>query len=92
MGRHSAPSEDYELSTKVPRSNTVDTSSSDSNGSRGHRSSDILKYPSPESNDLELEGKLQPVVATYENVALNALHVDDDPTLNPWTFRMFFLG
>lgn len=32
------------------------------------------------------------VVANYEELALKALHVDDDPTLNPWTFRMFFLG
>jgi len=23
---------------------------------------------------------------------LRALHVDDDTSLNPWTFRMFFLG
>ncbi|KAN0122786.1 oligopeptide transporter [Hyaloscypha variabilis] len=27
-----------------------------------------------------------------ETIALKALHVDDDATLNPWTFRMFFLG
>lgn len=32
------------------------------------------------------------VVANMEEIALKALHVDDDPTLNPWTFRMFFLG
>ncbi|KAH8674513.1 oligopeptide transporter [Tricladium varicosporioides] len=27
-----------------------------------------------------------------ETIALQALHTDDDSTLNPWTFRMFFLG
>lgn len=27
-----------------------------------------------------------------EQIALKALHVDDDPTLNPWTFRVFFIG
>lgn len=27
-----------------------------------------------------------------EEIALKALHVDDDPTLNPWTFRVFFIG
>lgn len=27
-----------------------------------------------------------------EKIALQALHVDDDPTLNPWTFRVFFIG
>jgi hypothetical protein len=30
--------------------------------------------------------------ASMETIALKALHTDDDPTLNPWTFRMFFLG
>lgn len=30
--------------------------------------------------------------ASMETVALKALHVDDDVTLNPWTFRTFFLG
>lgn len=30
--------------------------------------------------------------ASLETIALRALHTDDDPTLNPWTFRMFFLG
>ncbi|KAB5572484.1 OPT oligopeptide transporter protein-domain-containing protein [Coniochaeta sp. 2T2.1] len=34
----------------------------------------------------------QPVVANMEDIALKALHTDDDPTLSPWTFRMFFLG
>lgn len=32
------------------------------------------------------------VVANMEEIALKALHVDDDPTLNPWTFRMFLIG
>ncbi|KAJ9137170.1 OPT superfamily oligopeptide transporter [Pleurostoma richardsiae] len=27
-----------------------------------------------------------------EDIALKTLHVDDDPTLSPWTFRMFLLG
>lgn len=34
----------------------------------------------------------EPVTASMETMALKALHVDDDPTLNPWTFRVFFLG
>lgn len=34
----------------------------------------------------------KPVVANAEEIALKALHVDDDPTLNPWTFRVFILG
>jgi hypothetical protein len=31
-------------------------------------------------------------VHRMEEIALYALHVDDDPTLNPWTFRTWFLG
>jgi hypothetical protein len=43
---------------------------------------------SPDHGDIEIK----PFVATLENIAVTALHVDDDPTLNPWTFRMWFLG
>jgi hypothetical protein len=31
-------------------------------------------------------------VDNMEEIALYALHVEDDPSLNPWTFRMWFLG
>lgn len=31
------------------------------------------------------------VVETAEDIVLQVLSVEDDPTLNPWTFRMFFL-
>lgn len=41
--------------------------------------------------DVEDNGR-EPVVANMEDIALKALHTDDDPTLSPWTFRMFFLG
>lgn len=41
--------------------------------------------------DAELAGS-EPVVANTEEIALKALHIDDDPSLNPWTFRMYFLG
>lgn len=42
-------------------------------------------------SDVERAGQ-EPLVANMEEMALKALHVDDDPTLNPWTFRVFFLG
>ncbi|RKF62996.1 Oligopeptide transporter 6 [Erysiphe neolycopersici] len=29
---------------------------------------------------------------SLDDVVLNGLHTDDDPTLNPWTFRMFSIG
>ena len=32
------------------------------------------------------------LVANMETIALKALHVDDDSSFNPWTFRMLFLG
>jgi hypothetical protein len=44
-----------------------------------------------ENKDAE-PGVRLPVVASTEEIALQALHIDDDPTLNPWTFRMYFLG
>ncbi len=43
--------------------------------------------------DLDVENRTRKKEqASMEDVALKALHVDDDPTLNPWTFRMFVLG
>lgn len=42
-------------------------------------------------NDVERVGS-EPLVANMEEMALKALHIDDDPMLNPWTFRVFFLG
>lgn len=44
-----------------------------------------------DSQDVEDNGR-HPVVANMEEIALKALHTDEDPSLNPWTFRMFFLG
>ena len=32
------------------------------------------------------------VVSTAKELISNMLHVEDDPTVNPWTFRMFFIG
>ncbi len=29
---------------------------------------------------------------TAEAIVTTVIHVDDDPTINPWTFRMFFIG
>lgn len=49
------------------------------------------KEPSLQTSDVE-SAETESVNANMETVALKALHVDDDPTLNPWTFRVFFLG
>lgn len=32
------------------------------------------------------------MVDNMEEIALYALHTEDDPSLNPWTFRTWFLG
>ncbi|GAB7352500.1 hypothetical protein MBLNU459_g2902t1 [Dothideomycetes sp. NU459] len=32
------------------------------------------------------------VITDAKELVTTVLHVDDDPTLNPWTFRAFFLG
>lgn len=29
---------------------------------------------------------------TAEEIVTTVIHLDDDPSLNPWTFRMFFIG
>lgn len=31
-------------------------------------------------------------LTTAEEIVTHVINVDDDPTLNPWTFRMFFIG
>lgn len=32
------------------------------------------------------------VITDAKELVTTVLHVDDDPTLSPWTFRAFFLG
>jgi hypothetical protein len=53
----------------------------------GFSTESLVRYETRDS-----ERAAEPVVANMETIALKALHVDDDATLNPWTFRMFFLG
>lgn len=45
-------------------------------------------YSDPE--DLSF-GKIG-VLENAEDIVTHVIHVDDDPTLSPWTFRMFFIG
>jgi hypothetical protein len=74
------------LSRSAARSDTMDTGSTTSLEKKPWKAStkSIL-----EDEELAAPPK---VVANMEDIALKALHVDDDPSLNPWTFRMFFLG
>lgn len=50
--------------------------------------------PSPPYHDHEAfigEGEIRNL-DTAEDIVTTVIHVEDDPTLNPWTFRMFFIG
>ncbi|EGO56086.1 hypothetical protein NEUTE1DRAFT_64387 [Neurospora tetrasperma FGSC 2508] len=51
------------------------------------------KHPDgPASVDPEsLEGETGPL-ETAEDIVTHVIAVDDDPSLSPWTFRMFFVG
>jgi hypothetical protein len=45
----------------------------------------------PVYTDMEgQEGEIH--LETAEDIVTHVIDVDDDPTLNPWTFRMFFIG
>lgn len=46
----------------------------------------------PRNGSIELATLGQHYDANGETIALEAPLIEDDPTLNPWTFRMFFLG
>ncbi len=52
----------------------------------------LVAISETDSHDAERGVGEPKVVANMEEIALKALHVDDDPTLNPWTFRMFLIG
>lgn len=42
-----------------------------------------------ESNESLGDGK---VLESAEDIVTHVIHVEDDPSLSPWTFRMFFIG
>jgi OPT family oligopeptide transporter len=77
---------------KPARAGTMDskmsaTTTSLEKMSSGFSTESLVRYETRDS-----ETAAEPVVANMETIALKALHVDDDFSLNPWTFRMFFLG
>lgn len=72
------------LSTELERNYSYSTSSS---SSLKEKPSVILT-----TEDVPAEGSERKGAPDMEQIALKALHVDDDPTLNPWTFRVFFIG
>lgn len=46
----------------------------------------------PYAADEEGRGGIINNLETAEDIVTAIIHVEDDPTLNPWTFRMFFIG
>ena len=64
----------------------------------GEKGAEMNKVPSIQEVPLPLydaealsKGNAAPL-ETAEEIVTHVIHVDDDPTLNPWTFRMFFIG
>ncbi|KAF1986665.1 OPT superfamily oligopeptide transporter [Aulographum hederae CBS 113979] len=55
---------------------------------------DELPVPPPAYSSASSEGEPEFTVpaATAKDLVTEVLHVDDDPSLNPWTFRVWFLG
>ncbi len=49
----------------------------------------VIEEPVPR---YESEESLAIHADTVEDITTQVITVEDDPTINPWTFRMFFLG
>lgn len=49
---------------------------------------DFVDHPAYESDN---EGDMR-VISTAKELVTTIIHAEDDPTINPWTFRMFFIG
>lgn len=80
------------------------TTSADQSSGEFHRSKESISKekearvqelpPSYHYHDTEAaigEGEIG-ALDTAEDIVTTVIHVDDDPTINPWTFRMFFIG
>jgi hypothetical protein len=50
-------------------------------------SSQLPRYTDEEHQDSDVRP-----LETAEDIVTTVIDLDDDPTLNPWTFRMFFIG
>ncbi|EKJ69563.1 hypothetical protein FPSE_10274 [Fusarium pseudograminearum CS3096] len=58
-------------------------------------STDKKDLPRDEKDNYDVEVlKSEPTrpLETAEDIVTNVIHVDDDPTMNPWTVRMFVVG
>jgi hypothetical protein len=58
-------------------------------------SADKKNFPRDEKDYADVEVlKSEPTrpLETAEDIVTNVIHVDDDPSMNPWTVRMFVVG
>jgi hypothetical protein len=52
---------------------------------------DAIYHEVPSYTDIE-DLKEEIHLETAADIVTQVIHLDDDPSINPWTFRMFFLG
>ncbi|KAJ5891674.1 uncharacterized protein N7473_007902 [Penicillium subrubescens] len=57
-------------------------------GIAGEKDVPLPAYSDADALSKENQGPLE----IAEEIITHVIHVDDDPTLSPWTFRMFFIG
>jgi hypothetical protein len=78
------------------KSHEVSRAGAESPSSKGEKNEKIAKEPYeaelPHYTDEEGHGGDVNHLDTAEDIVTTVIHVVDDPTLNPWTFRMFFIG
>jgi hypothetical protein len=89
-----AKSTGMDLDTKdsgLAHSSSISNESTDSPKAFDEKSPEIgVAAPAYDEENAGHDGHLH--VASAKELVTNVLSVDDDPTLNPWTFRMWFLG
>lgn len=78
-----APSQPFDAHSNENESPIVGEMSKEAN---------LEKVATPSESLEDDDSPQAPLVATMKDIATRALHLDDDTTLNPWTFRMWFIG
>lgn len=78
------------------KSHEVSRAGAESSSSKDEKNEKIATEPYeaelPRYTDEEGHGGDVNHLDTAEDIVTSVIHVVDDPTLNPWTFRMFFIG
>ena len=74
----------------IAHSSSLSKTSTESPKHFDEKNVEAVAAPAYEDEENQGDGHLH--IASAEELVTNILHVDDDPNLNPWTFRMWFLG